>query len=469
MRRLLILVALPAALQFAEPAPAQSSGFSLEQAKSLLIRHSAVLEADRQEIVQAEAGVETEMAAFIPRLSSGYTPGMPGDPLSQTELRNSLQVGMPIGGGSLTLGSWLLPDYAASAAEGEAGGLKLQWSQPLLRGGRLVGLADRWKVSSRLRDAKLARLEADAFSELSALEQGYWAWVHKQGMVTLLQEEVERAQANHESVKIRIQAHVAAEFELDETAQTIAQYQGQVLEAMQQVAAAETDLVSQLGVRPATGSLRPSESLTVPELELKPNEWVRNALQVNPELKEIRCQLEAAALEQSLAQHDRWPNVSLSLTSNWAGRGTVGSVLPNVAGQAPSFMVGATVETPLGNGPEAATAKETQAKVRALEIRLGQASFALGEHIRLKVREVENLRQRLVLAQKAKDAAHRRYEAERERFERGLVGIQEPLRYQRTLSQARLDELAVRVSLKQAWAKLMQLTSDPAALKGLRE
>lgn len=453
-------------LLLALPAWGQTVELSLEQARTLLLRHSAVLKADRLELVQADATMESEMAPYVPRLSANYNPGQPGNPLSPAQIQNNLQVGMPIGGGSLSLGSWVLPD---SGEKGSASGLQLQWKQPLLRGGRLVGLADRWRVASLQREAKRAKLEADAFNELYQLEQSYWDWLQRQMSLKLLQEEVGRARTNQEFLQIRIKAHVAAEFELDETDQAIAQYESQVLDAQQQLAAAETTLVSQLGMRPATGPMQPVGDLPLPSSEPKLEDLTKRALEVNPELKELRCQAEISGMELALTRHDSWPDLSVNMSADWAGQGTVGSLFPNVSGQAPNILLGATVETPLGVGTEAAAAKDAEARDRAMRIRLEQAVFALKEQIKLKLLETERLRRRLELTTRAQEAAARRYEAERQRFERGVVGVQELIRYQQALSQSRQDALGLRIGLRQAHAKLMQLTGDPAALPGLKE
>ncbi|MNY64597.1 hypothetical protein D3C86_2017330 [compost metagenome] len=66
------------------------------------------------------------------------------------------------------------------------------------------------------------------------------------------------------------------------------------------------------------------------------------------------------------------------------------------------------------------------------------------------------------MADRARQAAERRYLVEQERFAMGLVALPDLLRYHRAFSQARLDALQARVEVLKVHAKLRRHLADPA-------
>lgn len=449
----------------------RAADLGMAAARTLLNEHSARLRSDREALAMAEAGLEAAFGAFVPRWSAAY--GLPqGEDVSLDArlttglVSNSLRMPLPVGGGELSLSTAALTPFnplgtaaTPSVELDRSGALQLLWKQPLLRGGRWSGLADRWQLASWLREVHAARLEAAYWRELLSLEQAYWNLVLRQASVRLLEEEVERARTNHRAVGERIKARLAAEFELFETEQTIAQFQAQLSEARQEEDAAEAALVTVLGVRPASDRIRPTEPLGSAEAtaSLDLEALSAEALRLRPELRERRAQLEADRLEAELAGRDRLPELSLQLGLDWVGTSKIAAVLPHPQGNA-NVGVGMVFETPLGVSPESATVREAEAKRRTSAIELHQTELVVREEIRQLVSQVRHQLDQQRFAFQALTAAERRYQAEWGRYQAGLVDVQELLRYHRALSLSRLDHAKAQAGLRIAWARLRSAT-----------
>ncbi|HEY9857433.1 MAG TPA: TolC family protein, partial [Stenomitos sp.] len=445
---------------------------SLTEARTLLSDHSAKLRSDREALATAEAGIEAAFGAFVPRWSAAYgVPQGDGAQLSTQPttglISNALRMPLPVGGGELALSTAALTPFnplgssaTSSVDAGHSGAMQLLWKQPLLRGGRWSGLADRWQEAAWLRDAQRAKLEESRLQENLSLEQAYWNLVLRQATVRLLEEEVDRARTNHRAVSERVKARLAAEFELFETEQTIAQFQAQLAEAQQEADAAEAALVTVMGIRPGPDRIQPTEALDAVETAspLAPEALVADALRRRPELVARRAQYEAARLEAQLAGRDRLPDLSLQVGVDWEGTPMIAGVLPRPEGSA-NVGVGMVFETPLGVSPESAAEREAEGRRRTLAIALDQAELAVSEEVRQLLFLVQHQADQLRYARLAQTAADKRYQAEWGRYQGGLVDVQELLRYHRALSLARLDVLKAQAGLRIASARLHAATA----------
>ncbi len=432
---------------------------SLDALKAMLLANSGRLRAERATWQAAEGDLAGARGGFVPNLASTLTPGRPGDALALREMRNELSWALPAGGGDFSLGTWLYPDTTI----GEPGGVVAQWRQPLLRGLRLGMFGDRLQLAALRRDSARMRYVASAQTELLTLEQAYWDLALRRAMAEVAREEVERARMNRQLVETRIQGRRAAEFERDEADQALFQFQHQLIMAQQEIRSAESTIATLLGATPSPASLKPTlpTGPLAPPFALDVQALSVRALSVHADVAALRARAEEASLAYAQASWDRLPSLNLVAQADWNGTGRQYQVLP-VTTSPVGYAYGISFEGRLGPSPEWGEAAAARAREEGAKAELKQARFALEQEIALTVAEALSRQEGAEMADRARQAAERRYLVEQERFAMGLVALPDLLRYHRAFSQARLDALQARVELLKVHAKLRRHLADPA-------
>jgi outer membrane protein TolC len=190
------------------------------------------------------------------------------------------------------------------------------------------------------------------------------------------------------------------------------------------------------------------------------NTAVDKALAARPDISELKLRRNRAEVDLRLAADSLRPELGFTGGFGFQGedREYFGSLneMDNF-----SWNAGLLYTVPLG-GNSAAKAKMQSAELSIDDINLQVR--ALDERVRREVTdtlvELGNAKERLRVSQTGLEAARVKMDAEKQRFELGLITAGDLLEYEREYSQAQLAEVQARIELLQAEALLAKLTNS---------
>lgn len=279
---LLFLTALSPPLPAQEPAVS----LTLEEALALARQNNPGFRSQRNDRRPAEWQVREAYGAFLPSF--------------QTSLGGNWT-----DGGTVNFGTF---NVESSSQLVSAYSLTLSYA---LNGSTLFGLS-----SARAnRDAVAARIRADAFNLESAVTQQYLASLRARDGVRVAEEQLERAEENHELVSARVRVGAALSTDGKQAEVDMGRAEVALLRARNLLRAETSRLMEQMGV------LR-EDVLLESEFEIFEPEWSREALlgralDLHPQLRSLEAQEEARKAQVRQAGSAYFP--SLSASANWSG------------------------------------------------------------------------------------------------------------------------------------------------------
>jgi outer membrane protein TolC len=232
-------------------------------------------------------------------------------------------------------------DFSNRTNIGLGGGVNLNWT--------ILGAAvsANYRRLEEIREAGRENTEVAIENTVAAVTNAYYNISQQEQLRVVLENALKIAQEQLRLAKNRYDVGSGSRQEFLSAQVNYNTSQSALLTQEQQVVAARIAL-NQLLVRPATGNIAPTDSLTVnPNLRL---EELRDAVrQQNPALLLAQRNRSVASLNARLVQAQRYPlvNVFAGLTRNY--QNSRAFIVPNVTNSA-VLNYGATVSVPIFNG-----------------------------------------------------------------------------------------------------------------------
>lgn len=393
--------------------------------------------------------------------------------------------------------------------------LGFNYNQPLLRNFRIDNSRRNITIARRRLEQTDTDFRLRATDTLTAVQRTYWDFVfalrNQQNQVA----NVNLARENLRVIEARIEAGAAAPLARAEVATELANREGELLLATQQVSINENNL-KQLVLRDPNAfewsqSFVPTDIPTVSLAPVSLETALKDATDNRFELKRLRLQREINQTDIRFFRNQTKPQLDFNGTFSLAGlsRGgaTTSSTLvpqflgndeilrqrlntllppgqqipnPNIAiagapgflsggfnrsflnifrGDAPNFLLGVTFSFPFGNR----TAKANLAGARIQEDQLlaqtrGQEQIVIVE-VRNAVQAVETTRQRVLTARRARENAEIQLEGERRLFDAGRSTTFLLFQRENALTNARNAEIRAETDHNKALADLQRATS----------
>ncbi len=355
---LVLLALLLASCGAASPAraaePEDAAVLSLEQVVQTALKRNPGLAASQEDVAVSEAQLTQTSSAYWPQLSaqSGYSRQW------YENARSALSQGGVQGQynnyqGGLTVSQYLY-DFGQTSGRVEKGRQTLESSRQGLAKTRF----------DLVRDVKNAYYEV--------LKQEELVGVYQESL-RVQKEHLRQAQAFYK-------AGVKARLDVTNSELAVANTDLQLLQAQLSLDTARVSLESILGGPPAPGPYRLAR---LPEARVElaaPEQLVRDALKLRPEVASLQAQLRAAQAQLQTAQGGYWP--SLNANASWGYQNTDWPLQEG-------WLAGASLSWPLFNGLRTQGAvSEAKAGIRKIEAQIAQIELGVRQDVTVAVLRV---------------------------------------------------------------------------------
>jgi outer membrane protein TolC len=395
------------------------------------------------------------------------------------------------------------------------------YTQPLLRDFRIDNTRRQIKIQRKRLEQTDAEFRRQTIEIISQVQRAYW------DLVFALRDQQNRvanlnlSRENLRQVEARINAGSAAPIERAEVATELANREGEVLLATEQVTRAE-NILKTLFLKDAAAaewmrSLVPTDRPVYSDEAIALNDAVKDAVDNRPELRRLKLQREMNAIDIAYFRNQTRPQVDLNTSFSLGGFSQGGAntspttfplIVPQPSGaetsglaylynqicripancqpiptvtapgapnflaggfnrslqnlfrsDAPTYSVGVTISLPLRNR----TAEANLAGARVLDEQINaqmrsQEQIVMAE-VRNAVQAVETARQRVLVARRARENAELQLEGERRKYEAGLSTTFLLFQRENSLANARNSEIRAETDYNKALADLQRATS----------
>jgi HAE1 family hydrophobic/amphiphilic exporter-1 len=389
------------------------------------------------------------------------------------------------------------------------------YTQPLLRDFRIDNTRRQIKIQRRFLQQTDADFRRQTIEVIAQVQRGYW------DLVFALRDQQNRvanlnlAKENLRQVEAKIDAGSAAPIERAEVATELANREGEVLQATQQVTVAEntlkTLLLRDISAPEWNRSLVPTDKPVYSDESIVLDDAIKDAVENRPELQRLKLAREINAINISFFKNQTKPRLDLNTTVSLDGfsqgiRNNSAFTVPQFTGNdeilrlklntllppnmqidnplitvpaspsflvggfnrsflnlfrsdAPNYTVGVTISFPLRNR----TAKANLAGARVQEEQISAQTRAQEQTIvadvRNAVQAVETSRQRVMVARRARENAELQLEGERKKYEFGSSSTFLLFQRENALANARNAEIRAETDFNKSLADLQRATS----------
>jgi outer membrane protein len=411
----------------ASPPDVSGRPLSLEECTRVALGNNPQIDASRQGVVSAQAGVTRARSSYYPQLSLSVVEGL-------TSGRSAGALG----------------GAAGSAASNTTEELGLDLGVTLWRSGRNDNVAE---SRSSLEAAKMSHENTmQALVEQVAID--YYGALASQELVSVAQAGVEASEQHLREVQRRIDLGDAAEVDIFTAEDDLAQARLSLIDARSGVRSALAQLKAAMGV-PYGTDLQIAAAPTATEEHLPSlQQAVDSALQMRPDVLASRANVQARRYALKQAKTERGPTLEVS------GQHSIGYT--EWDDRDCSWNVLASVSWPIFDG-KATKADEVSARatLRAAEADLKQLGNELARSIEDALTEVERTRERIEATGKSVAAADARQRAAEAKYRRGVGILLEVTDARAALTnatagqvRARFDHQVALVALQRAMGTL---------------
>lgn len=406
------------------PVPLTRRDLSLRESIEIALRHNLHLQLARLELDALVPELTATRAKFHPTtgFNGSYSDTKIVDSPANT-LRDSqdalafVRQELPIGG-NVELGAGYRRTFDNNATDlgnvdpetNEIGGFRVTLRQPLLKGAR--SYVSRAKISDAEFDRDIAdsRVRAAVLSVTARTKSAYYETILAERLIEVIDKAIDRdnelirySRALFDSGRVSQRDVVSAEINLT----------GDATQRTRRLAAlelAQNSLSDVLGLPIDQHVDISDKNIPFRPVEIAIDNWIREAIANRPETREIRIELDRAALAIRIRRNSTLPRFD-----------AFGTLQQDINFESRDWRVGAQFEIPFGNVAARSRLKSAQVEHDRVERLLAQQERA----IELEVRQIEiNLRENVLrlryLATGVEQARSKR-EIARGRFELGLA------------------------------------------------
>lgn len=340
-------------------------------------------------------------------------------------------------------------------------------TQPLLRGAWRRYATIEQRSSEIALERQIEREREVRARLLLDVSNAYWTVVSAQEELAVRQLTLQLGQQQLAQDQRRLEVGAGTEVDVLQSETNVATAEQGLLQAEYSLREARDALRRILAPRPSEDYEAyldawdwPIETLTpLPQDPQAARPWrtsLRSALELRPELAQVRLGIEAAEVDLQRARSQRLPQLDVSLSSSSAGFDTDPTeAFDKAAGwDFPSSSAGFTFSVPLWNRTARNAEYAARAALRQAMLLFDRLELDLLAEVRLAVNEVDRQRDAVEAAVKSRTLAQRQLEAEETRQQVGLSTTFQVLEFQEDLARTLSAEVFARASYARAQARL---------------
>ncbi len=489
--------------------------------------------------VRSRKGIYDPVVTFSPNLNRSQTTGNPAT--TDVRISSSLSQFIEPGGGSVT-GFFnnnrtenAFAQAQASSGSVSSGGnsaiytssLGINYTQPLWRNFGIDSKRQAIKVAKK----QLAQSDSDfrlqATSTIAAVQRSYWDLVFalrdQQNQVANLN----LAKENLRQIEARIAAGAAAPLAKAEVETELANREGALLSATQQVSVAENSLKQLIFGDPTSAewnsSLVPTDKPTTVIDPADLDSAMKDAMDNRFELRRLRLATEINKIDLSYLKNQTKPQIDLTSSFSLDGLSRSGTntatttslytslgdlrffnainqiralgtvnlpllvndtiVIPAspsylfggfnrswanmFRSDAPNYSIGVTISFPIRNRTAKANYEAAKLTTDRLAAQTRSQEQAIIVEVRNAVQSVETARQRVLTARRARESAETQLDGERKLYDAGRSTAYLLFQRENSLANARNAEIRAETDLNKAIAELQRATATSFRLNNI--
>jgi HAE1 family hydrophobic/amphiphilic exporter-1 len=318
------------------------------------------------------------------------------------------------------------------------------------------------------------------------VEQAYLNLVYARQFVDVARESLFLARDQSRITQIRIDVGASAPLDILQPRVQIATSEEALIQAVANVRAAE-DTLRQLMNLPAAEWDRPiipTDAATYVPLTIDVEASIAHAYELRPEIRENNLTIANRKVTYNYARNQVLPQFDVIAgynSSGLAGRSVSPSTgLPtgpdtnfgNALNQAfrndlYGWQIGINVGVPVFNIGARAEARRAKLDLERATVVQDQSKQSIAIDVRTQARNIDTNAKQIAATRAARDAAEKNLDAERKRYENGMVTNFEVLQIQQQLSDARANELQALVNYQKSIALFHHSVGDLLDLHGV--
>jgi outer membrane protein TolC len=373
-------------------------------------------------------------------------------------------------GGSLTLSEefqYFFTNSPLMAPRTYGSDLKLELAQPLLKNLGLDVTKAQIYIASHQRDATIDDFRRTVMDALVSVERLYWELVFATRDVEVRRRSVELADEVYRKEKGRAEQQMARPLEVSRAKAAYTSRQAELIRAQNLVHNLSDQIKNAMNdpeIKLTEGVLiAPTDEPPILAPVIDRNASVVQALDLRPELQNLRNQIKALEVQHRYDQNQLLPRLdatfswirnSVDVTSRhaWYDQGT---------GRFTDYGAGLLFEVPLGNRLAEANYRRSRLAIDQAQRSLDQAMQQVILEVNTSIREVETNLEEITATREARIAAKDTLDGEQARYDAGDVTNEELLRAQRDLEEAQRNEIQAITRLN---VSVMQLERAKGSL-----
>jgi outer membrane protein TolC len=369
--------------------------------------------------------------------------------------------------------------------------LSINVRQPLLRNFSIDNLRQQVILTEKNREISDIAVEQTVATTSRAVRNAYWDLAYAKASLTVQQQSLDLARESLRETNSRIQIGTTPPIDAVEAEAEVAQREGAVIVAQEQIETAE-DALRALIFNPQspdfwTTQIEPTDLPPFQPITVDVDAAVRNALQMRTDLLQTRKSMEEDAINIKYYRNQSLPDVTATFDYGLTGlggtqfvRGTgfpgpivgetqrsFGSVLGDLFGnQFPNWTLALNISYPLGHSPSEASLARAELASTQTQAQLRNAELQVVTQVRNVARQVQTNAKLVESTRAARALAEQRLDAEQKKLAAGTSTNFIVFQTQRDLAQARNDELNAILNYNRSVVDLETVQRAPVAGAG---
>jgi outer membrane protein len=358
-----------------------------------------------------------------------------------------------------TLGASTSLDRNTGAATPYSGGLALTVRQPLMSGsGAAVNRAarDRARLGTKAADANF---KGSVLTVVRDVENAYYNLVFAREQLGVRQFALDVAQRLLAENNTRKEAGDRTELDVLQSSVAVGNARLAVVTATQTVRDREDALLRLIGRFAFDTPIGPVALGDDPVPAVSVARSYSLARSGQPDLISAQINLGQLRLDVLTADNARQPTLDLAASLNLSSREmSAGQAAHQVfTGRGENWSLGLNLSLPWGLQAENARYRQAVTGLDSAQTRYEQLDQNLLSQVRAAVRAVETGQESLAVATSTRELSQKQYDNEKARYDAGLSTVRLLRDAEADLNNAKISELQLRVSLRQALAELTRL------------
>jgi len=403
--------------------------------------------------------------------------------------------------------------------------LGINYTQPLFRNFRVDNTRRQIKIQRKRLQQSDADFRRQTIDIISQVQRAYWDLVFALRNQQNQLANVNLARENLRQVEVRIEVGTAAPLARAEVNTELANREGDLLSATEQVSINENNLKTLLLRDPNANEWRqafvPTDSPVYSDDPVIVDDAIKDAIGNRPELSRLRLQREVTAIDIDYFKNQTKPRIdlvssfslnglslgnqntaniitnqflgndeilrqNLNLLLNRASLQTIDNLPVTISGtpgffsggtfrsignlfrsDAPNYTVGITFELPFGNRTAKANLAGARIQQQQTDAQTRAQEQIVVADVRNAVQAVETARQRILTARRARESAEIQLEGERKLFEVGRSTTFLLFQRENALTNARNSEIRAETDYNKSLSDLQRATSTTFRLNNI--